>query len=327
MERIIYRITLDTHKSGVQRMLQGFNTSDNLARKIAINLVSGGDTYNIPLDHVVAMMYVTTPRATEPSINECIIEDNTIIYEVLPIEEEGITEMQLKLISTDLKGAKNVLISPKFTVEVINDGMTDDGAETSPTFTALESAIAKAQEVYDKRVVRIEITEECIFRVYYADGAIYENYYFHESLYNGNAMIAESFAVGGTGIREGEDTDNAKYYAGVSQSASVGLNGLVDTARALVDEAKLHSNYTVFGVDFESGNLNYLTAKHDFDINKDTGELEVKGGSEYNPDAYIEELVEKKTATIEELQQMVASMTEEISLLKARVEVLETATN
>lgn len=321
MERIIYRITLDTHKSGVQRMLQGFNTSDNLARKIAINLVSGGDTYNIPLDHVVAMMYVTTPRATEPSINECIIEDNTIIYDVLPITEEGITEMQLKLIATDLKGAKSVLVSPKFSVEVIDDGMTDSGAEASPTFTALESAVAKAQEVYDKRITNLEVTADCIFRVHYADGTIYENLYLKEAVHNGNAVVAESYAVGGTGTREGEDTDNAKYYAGVSKSASAGLNDLADETRALVDEAKLYTNYTVFGVDFETGTLDYLTAKYNFNINKETGTLEVSGDESYNPDAFIGDIVDE---TVEE---KVANLTNEISLLTARIEALEGTTN
>lgn len=294
MERITYRITLDTHKSGIQRMLQGFNTSDKLARRIAINLTACGDTYEIPLDHVVVMMYVTTPSATEPSINECTIEDNTIIYDVLPIAEEGITEMQLKIIESGMNGAKRVLVAPKFSVEVTDDGLNDEEVEDTPTFTALESAIARAQETYDKRVTRIEITNECIFRVYYADGTIYENDYFHEALYNGNAMVAESYAVGGTGIREGEDTDNAKYYAGVSQSASAGVNNIADKAKELLDEAKLSSIFTVFGVDFESGDLHYLTANYDFVINQETGHLEVLGGSEYDPDDRIGDIAEEE---------------------------------
>ena len=38
-----------------------------------------------------------------------------------------------------------------------------------------------------------------------------------------SAVLAESWAVGGTGTREGEDTDNAKYYAEMAeQQAAVG---------------------------------------------------------------------------------------------------------
>ena len=112
MERINYRITLDSHKTGIQRTLQGFETADNMARTIAVNITASGDTYEIPLDNVVAMMYVTTPNASEPSINECRIEDNTIYYDVLPIVEEGITEMKIKLIETSVDGAKRVLLAP-----------------------------------------------------------------------------------------------------------------------------------------------------------------------------------------------------------------------
>ena len=37
MEKIIYRLTLDTHKNGIQKTLQGFETADKIARRIAIN--------------------------------------------------------------------------------------------------------------------------------------------------------------------------------------------------------------------------------------------------------------------------------------------------
>ena len=255
MERITYRITLDTHKNGIQRTLQGFETADNMARRIAVNLVAGSDTYEIPLDHVVAMVYVTTPSATEPSINECIIEDNTIIYDVLPIVEEGITEMQIKLIETRANGAKSVLLAPRFAVEVAESGSDDSGAEQTTTFTSLENAIAQAKEVYNSRLIRVEITEDCTFRAYYADGTFYENYYLHEALYNGNALLSESYAHGGTGIREGEDTDNSKYYSNISLSATKQVEDISKEAVQILEQARLQTSFTMFDVDFESGEL------------------------------------------------------------------------
>ena len=92
MERILYRKTLDVHKNGVQFLLQGFETGDKLSRTIEISLMASGDAIDFPLEHVVAMMYVTTPSASQPSINECVIKDNKVIYDVLPIKEEGITD-------------------------------------------------------------------------------------------------------------------------------------------------------------------------------------------------------------------------------------------
>lgn len=175
MERVTYRITLDTQKTGIQRTLQGFETGDKLARRIAISLVAKGNTIELPPSNIVAMMYVTTPSAKEPSINACTIKDSTIIYDVIPITEEGITEMQLKLVCTCVDGAKSVLSTPRFAVEVAKSNTNDEGAEQNVSFTALEDAIAKSDAVYNSRLLRVEIGEDHIFRVHYADGNIYEN--------------------------------------------------------------------------------------------------------------------------------------------------------
>ena len=288
MERITYRITLDTHKSGIQRTLQGFETADNMSRRVSINLVASGDTFEIPLDHVVALMYVHRPDATEPNINECEIKDNTIIYDILPSDlAEGIVLMQLKLIEGTTEGPRKVLVSPRFALEVSESITGDEGAEATSTFTSLENALIQAKEVYDSRLLRVEITPDCYFTVYYADGTIYENDYFHEALYNGNAILAESYAKGGTGTRDGEDTDNAMYYSNISKSASIGASEAISEVLKLRDETRLLSAYTVFSMNFETGNVDYLSANYDFEINQETGDLEVNGGEDYNPEALI----------------------------------------
>ena len=174
MELITYRKTLDVHKNGIQFTLQGFETNDNMSRRIEINLMASGDTYELPLERVLALMYITTPKANEPSIEECIIKDNTIVYDVLPIVEEGITEMQLKLIDTSVDGAKSVLVSPRFAVEVMLSNTDDGSAEQGTSFTALENAVAKANAVYNERLTKIEVDDKCIFKAHYADGTIYE---------------------------------------------------------------------------------------------------------------------------------------------------------
>lgn len=273
MERITYRITLDTHKNGIQRTLQGFETADNMSRRISVNLMAGGDTFEIPLDHVTAMMYITTPSATEPSINECTIEDNTIIYDMLPITEEGVTEMQLKLIEGRTDGARKVLLAPRFAVEVSKSNADDENAEQTTTFTALEQAIARANGVYDSRLIRVEIAEDCTFKVYYADGTVYENDYMKEALYNGNALLSESFAHGNTGVRNGENTDNSMYYKNIAQSIAIGAERVRGEIAEIRDEVLQHSLYTTFAVNFETGNLTYESVNYEFNINEN-GELE-----------------------------------------------------
>lgn len=177
MERITYRINLDPHKAGIQRTLQGFETGDNMSRRIAINLVASGDTYEIPFDHVTAMMYVTTTNAQEPSINDCTIENNTIIYDVLQTdtEMEGIVEMQLKLVEGDVDGARKVLCAPKFALEVSTSNTNDKIVQHTAVFTSLENAIAKASSVYDSRMTSFEVSDDCVLTITYANGAVYEN--------------------------------------------------------------------------------------------------------------------------------------------------------
>ena len=98
MEQIIYRLSLDVHKNGIQKTLQGFQTKDNKARRIVLNLVSGGCPYILPQDSVVPVMFINDGK----SVNACRIDDDTVIYDILPSDtaEEGIVDMQFKLIGT-----------------------------------------------------------------------------------------------------------------------------------------------------------------------------------------------------------------------------------
>lgn len=287
MERIVYRKTLDVHKNGIQFTLQGFETADNMARKIEISLMASGDTIDLPLEQITAVMYVTTPNATGPSTNECTIKDNTIIYDVLPIVEEGITEMQLKLIETGLDGAKGVLAAPRFAVEVTQSNTDDESATQTPTFTALEDAVAKAKGVYDSRLIGIEISKDFTFRAKYADGTIYESDVLKELSLHGDVLLSQSYAKGGTGIRAGEDTDNSMYYSNVSRSASAEASRVSEESAEILEEVQKHGVYTSFSVNFDTGEVEYISPAYEFKVNKESGELEAHGET-YTPDATVE---------------------------------------
>lgn len=277
MERIKYRKTLDVHKNGVQFMLQGFQTADNMSRVIEISLMASGDAFDFPLESVEALIYVTTPSAKEPSINSCTIKDNVVVYDVLPIVEEGITIMQLKLIETRVDGAKSVLASPEFAVEVAKSGTNDEDAEQSTTFTALEDAVSKAKATYDARLLRVEIDEKCTFRAYYADGTVYETDALRDYMLNGNALWSKSYAVGETKIRDNEATDNSKYYSNVSRSSSEEAKNVSEDATLLLEEARKHGVYTSFAMDFDTGELLYTSPSYDFDVDEESGELFAEG--------------------------------------------------
>lgn len=290
MERIVYRKTLDVHKNGVQFTLQGFETADKMSRRIEISLMAGGDTIDIPLEQLKAIMYVTTPKATEPSINECTIKDNKIIYDVLPIVEEGITEMQLKLIETRPEGAKSVLGTPRFCAEVTKSNAEDEDAMQTTTFTALEEAIAKSDGVYASRLIRIELDSDCMFRAFYADGNVYETDVLKELFLKGDVLLSQSYAKGGSGVRAGEDTDNSMYYANVSKSASEDSKRMNEDTKDVLTEVRKHGMYTAFTVDFESGEVEYISPAYNFDVNEETGELEAEGVT-YSFEETVEKIV------------------------------------
>lgn len=275
MERIVYRKTLDLYKSGVQFTLQGFQTADKLSRRIAITLMANGDTIDLAAENITATIYVTSP-ASATSIESCEINGNTIIYDVLPIDKEGITEMQIKVIKGSIDGAKSVLAMPKFALEVSKSSDNDEEIVETEKFTALENAIAQATAVYNSRVANIELTYDCIFRIHYADGAVYESDVLKELFYKNEALVSQSWAIGGTGIRDGENTDNSKYYSKVSQSASNEAESAKEEAVVLLNEAIKKTIHTAFSVDFETGNLLYESQNYNFTINNETGMLEVE---------------------------------------------------
>ena len=279
MEQITYRKTLDVHKNGIQFLLQGFETADILSRVIEISLMASGDAIDFPLERVVAMMYVTTPNATEPSINSCAIKDNKIVYNVLPIVEEGITTMQIKIIETSPDGATSVIAAPKFAVEVTKSGADDGSAEQTTTFTALEDAVAKAKTVYDERFLRMELTNDCVFKAYYADGTEYETDILKKLFHNGNVLLSESYAHGGTGVRSGEDTDNSLYYSNVSKSEALNAKNIMANSEEILEEVKLQGVYTAFSVNFETGEVEYVSPSFKFNVNIETGELDAIGQS------------------------------------------------
>jgi hypothetical protein len=292
MERIVYRKTLDVHKAGIQFILQGFQTADNLARRIEINLMQNGDTIDLASEKLVAMMYIKSPSASEPSINGCSINGNTITYDVLPIVEAGITEMQLKLIQTSPTGATSVLAAPKFAVEVSESGTDDGGAEQTATFTALEDAIAKANGVYESRIERIFLSPDCVFTIYYADGTIYESDALKDILVIGESIMSKSYARGGTGVRNGEDTDNSMYYSTVSKSAALNSERASAEAEKFLSEVRKHGIYTAFNMNFGSGELEYVSPMYSFNVDKTTGEL-VANGIVYSIEDNIKALVEQ----------------------------------
>lgn len=170
MEKVNYRIILDAHKGGVQKVLRGFFTGDVSARRIAVNISASGVTCTLGVG-TAAIMYVTKENGVT-NYGACEIVGNTVYYDVLQADTDvaGIVEMQLKVLDQT-----TVLYAPTFALEVQESKTSDTPAETTPHFTALEAMTAKAQWVYDTRLLSVEVRDDWTFVANYADGSVYES--------------------------------------------------------------------------------------------------------------------------------------------------------
>lgn len=94
-----------------------------------------------------------------------------------------------------------------------------------------------------------------------------------------NAALSKSYAVGGTGTRTGEDTDNSKYYSEQSQASSQTAQSYAEQAEAAGDEAvnkineALSQNIPQFTIDFTTGHLKYEGGRFNFEVKNTTGHL------------------------------------------------------
>lgn len=94
-----------------------------------------------------------------------------------------------------------------------------------------------------------------------------------------NAALSKSYAVGGTGTRTGEDTDNSKYYSEQSQASSQTAQSYAEQAEAAGDEAvnkineALSQNIPQFTIDFATGHLKYQGGRFNFAVQNTTGHL------------------------------------------------------
>lgn len=75
-----------------------------------------------------------------------------------------------------------------------------------------------------------------------------------------NMNKSQSYAVGGTGTRSGENTDNSKYYSQMSKSYAVGNTGISSRNNENVDNAEYYSrlakSYTMGSFDGSTGTRN-----------------------------------------------------------------------
>ena len=92
------------------------------------------------------------------------------------------------------------------------------------------------------------------------------------------AKLSQSYSVGKSGIRDGEDTDNAKYYSEKAETVGANvpsyLKQIEDAGNSQIDKINdaFGKTEATFKVNFETGHLEYTGARFTFQV-ADNGHL------------------------------------------------------
>ncbi|MDD6456120.1 MAG: BppU family phage baseplate upper protein, partial [Lachnospiraceae bacterium] len=172
-----YKVILDANKSGVQKILTGFQTADKRTRIVEISVTSSGKP--VDLEGTSVLMYIQK-RHSEIIVREANIVGNMITYKFASgdYDKPGNTVIQAKIIKSDENGtAEQVLIAPEFAIEVeesLSSDSEDEVVASDEKFSVLEQAIAKVETAYKRSVKNVTITEDYTLLVEFYDGEITE---------------------------------------------------------------------------------------------------------------------------------------------------------
>jgi len=197
---------------------------DNNMRIIKANLYANGQPYTVQsgFDVNVRMAkpdgtYVYNP-ALEASGTYALI---VLTQQMLAVAGECPAEIEVTQES-------NVLSTATFVICVAADPVPEHAIESTNEFKTIQELAAEveaAAKVVTDNLDAINAVSENIEAIKNAPQQA-------QNAAN-SATLAQSWAVGGTGTREGEDTDNAKYYAQIAQQVAQGGVGYYETPEAL----------------------------------------------------------------------------------------------
>lgn len=197
---------------------------DNNMRIVKVNLYANGQPYTVQsgFDVNVRMAkpdgtYVYNP-ALEASGTYALI---VLTQQMLAVAGECPAEIEVTQ-------GSNVLSTATFVICVAADPVPENSIESTDEFKTIQEILEEVEAASKNVTDNLD-----------AINAVSENI---EAIKNApqqaqnaanSATLAQSWAVGGTGTREGEDTDNAKYYAQIAQQVAQGGVGYYETPDAL----------------------------------------------------------------------------------------------
>lgn len=198
-------------------------------RILIFTVTENGYPYN--LDDVSATFQMKKPDDTI-ILDSGIIEDNKIKINVT----RQMTALQGKVpYQIQLLQGETIITTVTGFLKVGESVIDPDDVVSSDEFNALNDALIKVNKDYTYVMESAQTS---------ADNAKVS-----EESAEDSAILSESWVIGGTGVREGEDVDNSKYYAEqasesvlLAQSAKIGAETAETNAQSSMDFAKNCAN-------------------------------------------------------------------------------------
>lgn len=272
VDLVKYRITLDTQKSGVQKVLQGFETADKFARQFIIRLTSGGSLISLG-ENVAAIMYVYkygVSASDSMIIRSAEVNGDEIIYNVQPgdYDHAGTTLYQVKVVaSSDSGDVEEVLASARFEIDTFASIDWDDLVREDDRFSVLEEMVAKATFAYDHAIESVTITDQYTLLVKYRDGTTYESDSWKEAV---NTAVASAEAA----VAAAKNASNSASVASESEK-----NALTSADAAAESEKK--------SADYESSCAKYYELLKKM-IEEETGVVIVDNLDQESPGSVLD---------------------------------------
>lgn len=257
MNPIITYITTDlttNNNFNYVRAVQG----DNQTRYVHITLLDNQIPYN--LSDIEPVLRGDKPDGTT-IFNHCeISDDGEIIVELTSqiLASAGTGKYEIALYKTN--GQNEVLTSFPFNIYVSPASFNVDNITSSNEFTEL-SGIIKNIDTINQNVesakdsaknAELSANQAATSAADASDSASQAGLSAADAL--SSSELSKSWAIGETGMREGEDTDNSKYYSQLSSDH-------MDTTKSYMDMTEVYKNETALLQESASDSANAASDK------------------------------------------------------------------
>lgn len=199
---------------------------DNTLPVVAVTLTANGQAYTVPSGAAVNVR-MKKPDGTyvyNPALG--VSENAQTAYIAITLQMAAVSGKASPIIEIVVDG--NVAATGTFTMVIDENPVPESAVESTDEFLTIQQLAAQVQaaaKIVSDNEAAIQAVADNVDAIQQAPTAAANA--------AASATLAESWAVGGTGTREGENTNNAQYWCNQAQTIAQGALGWYESESAL----------------------------------------------------------------------------------------------